>query len=186
MTTCEPVSLQFSESSKAGWRTFIIKFADGTSAFARVNQQSEETEFEDGGLRDRVVLEKSTRENLLLAVKAFNKAGAILMHEDGPVTAVEPCFVPPKMQPILLIAEGVDAQGMYLYRIAFQQGNRQVEHRFNLEPKLHSLDYDDTFYGAMGKSTSLVRSLFSAIVHFFRAAHPEHEIKSAVRSHWTT
>ncbi|MBU6452704.1 MAG: hypothetical protein KGS72_13040 [Cyanobacteria bacterium REEB67] len=186
MTTCEPVSLQFIKSTEDGWRFFTVKFADGISAFARVNQQGEEIEFDDSGLRDRVVLKKSARENLLLAVKAFNKAGAILMQEDGPVTAAEPCFVPPKMRPILLMAEGVDSQGMYLYRVVFQQENCQIEHRFNVEPKLHSLDYDDNFYDAMGKSTSLVRPLFSAIIHFFRAAHPEHEIKSALSRHSTT
>jgi hypothetical protein len=174
MATCAPESLQFITSPEDGWQSFMVKFTDKTSALARVSQQSDEIEFDERGLQDRGVLEKSARENLLLAIKAFNKAGSILMHEDGPVTAVDPCFVPPKMRPILLTAEGVDSEGLHLFRVIFQQENAQIEHQFNVDPKTHSLDYDGTFYATMGQSTSLVMPLFSAIVYFFLAAHPEH------------
>jgi hypothetical protein len=110
---------------------------------------------------------------VLAIVENFDKSGRMMMHEFGPIEADAPCFVPDKMRPVSLLPDGVDAEGNALFHISFQLENGNRDYMFNVDPGMEGVDYEDSFFEDMGKSTQFALPLFAAVRDFYRVNHPK-------------
>jgi hypothetical protein len=112
-------------------------------------------------------------ETILRLVENFDKSGRMMMHEFGPIEAESPCFVPEKMRPVSLLPDGIDAEGNSLFRVSFQMETGVRDYLFSVDPEMEGVDYEDSFYDDMGKSSQFALPLFAAIREFYRVNHPK-------------
>jgi hypothetical protein len=112
-------------------------------------------------------------ELLLRAVRDFHKAARTMFYTPGTIRVEAPHTMPKRLKPVMMAYEGLEEgeDNRHMYRVVYEAEDGPMSHVFVVDGDMMSIAWEDSFFDAMGGSTTHGAPLLNSIMDLYEAGH---------------